>query len=211
MKQIITVLILMLSISQKCYPNPKSNMQEIFEKIYADKIWGEGYLSSGLGGSGGGSTIEGTQDVRDYIIDFLKNHPEVQTFLDVGCGEAVWQMLIPWEELGVKYIGIDVVEKLILINQEKMADRPNVEFIYIDGFTERLPNADICFVKDVLQHWGIPDVLSFVNSIRKDYPYFMTINGKVHLDISKINIGSHQFIRNFTDSNELKELYFINP
>jgi SAM-dependent methyltransferase len=207
----IFIAFIAILFSFRASAEEKTEMQEFFEHIYYAKIWGEGSLSSEIGGSGGGSTIAATRDVREYIVDFLSTHPEVQTFLDVGCGEAIWQMLIPWEEYGVKYIGLDVVEPLIKINQEKWAHRPGVEFIFADGFTKPLPQADVCFIKDVLQHWNDKQIRSFVQKIRNDYHYLMVINGKDLFDITRLQLEPYAFGKKFTDSPEIKHLYFIFP
>jgi hypothetical protein len=202
--------ILFIAITLSSYIFPET-MEERFKEIYYKQTWGPGYLSTEFGGSGGGSTVEGTNDIRQYLTELLYSKPDVRTFLDVGCGEAIWQMMIPWETLGIKYIGVDVFQPIIEINQRIWKDSPNVTFNHVDGYIDPLPKADVCFIKDVLQHWDLSEIQHFIQKIRDDYKYIFIMNGKYLLNIETANLAPYQFIKEFSDSGEVKFLYLILP
>lgn len=192
-----------------------SDMEKEFTKIYKEKVWGNSLLKQNFGGSGGGSTIHGTNDLRIFLIQFLKDHREIKTFLDVGCGEGVWQELIPWEELDVHYIGIDVVKELIEEQLKRSAHRTHMRFMFGEIIHDHLPSADLCFAKDVLQHWSLEHQIEFTERTQNQYPYLLVMNGYTStnhvFEPKQLPNSTAQCLGDFTDSEELKKLFLIKP
>jgi hypothetical protein len=111
------------------------------------------------------------------------------TFVDLGCGDfRVGEKLL---SLCSEYIGVDVVRKLILRNQEKFGNA-TTSFVHLDIINDKLPNGDVCFVRQVFQHLSnsqISSVLGKLNTykwvfITEHYP---TDNDAITPNIDKIH------------------------
>jgi hypothetical protein len=86
--------------------------QEGFSEIYAGKIWG-----SAESGSGPGSEVAYTQNLRDWLVRTLPSM-KVRTFVDAPCGDFNWmQLVLP--QVDVDHHGFDIVEPVIDSNRSK--------------------------------------------------------------------------------------------
>ena len=94
--------------------------QHVFERCYSQRLWG-----SAESGSGCGSEIAATDDLRSYLPD-LVGRLGVKLVLDAPCGDWNWMRLVDFGE--VEYIGADIVPSVIDDNQSRYA-RPGVRFI----------------------------------------------------------------------------------
>lgn len=83
---------------------------------------------------------------------------------DVGCGDFVCGPLIYDTNNGVTVHGYDAYAAVIHANKTRF---PQHKFTHIDVFVDRaqIEGADLCILKDVLQHWLIPDIYTFLNDI----------------------------------------------
>jgi predicted TPR repeat methyltransferase len=133
--------------------------KEIFSEIYAKNIWG---------GSGGGSTPENTVEYRKLLQKLLKDLG-IRSVVDYGCGDWSFSRLIDWS--GVWYVGIDVVESVIESNRKKYG-KPTINFHY-PTYRNR---ADMMILKDVLQHWGNSDIVTFLANNKDRYKYILIVN-----------------------------------
>ena len=138
-------------------------MREAFERIYEKNLWG--------GGSGAGSSPENTEGYRAFLKSFLKEN-SIQSVVDLGCGDWQFSRYIDWSE--ISYTGIDVAESLVLENKRKYGSE-NIDFISLDITKSVLPSADLILIKDVFQHWGNSEILSFIPKI-KAYKYALITN-----------------------------------
>jgi SAM-dependent methyltransferase len=69
---------------------------------------------------------------------------------DLGCGDfSVGKRIV--EATGVRYIGIDVVPEIIE-HHRKTVQNPLVSFHCADITSDPLPPADLCLIRQVLQH-----------------------------------------------------------
>jgi len=109
--------------------------KEIFTKIYADKVWGDG--------SGGGSTLQNTVEYRELLQKFLKDY-KIKSVVDYGCGVWMFSQLIDWKN--IRYQGIDCVESVIIENK-RLHEVDNISFSTPVG----MRIADLMILKDVLQ------------------------------------------------------------
>lgn len=126
--------------------------KSIFTKIYQSCGW------NGVG-SGPGSQIGSTTLYRQLLERILHGNG-IRRVVDLGCGDWQFSRLIDWT--GVKYLGIDIVPKLIALNKANHS-KNNVCFECGDIRTLSLPDADIYIIKDVLQHWPNSDIISFLS------------------------------------------------
>lgn len=143
--------------------------EEAFTEIYDLGIWGRN--EKGEGTSGGGSSPQATELYRSFIERFI-DHYNIQSVVDVGCGDWSFSQLINWEN--VNYMGYDVVKYLVEKNREKFT-QSNIHFFHGDATTTDLPPADLLICKDVLQHLSNEDILSFIVQLPK-FKYCLITN-----------------------------------
>lgn len=114
-------------------------LASVFEQIYRDGLWANG--------SGTGSDPTNTERYRVFVERFIVQN-NVETVVDLGCGDWRSSRLIDWSRVG--YLGVDVVESVIVRNQQRY-QAANIRFAQLNDEDE-LPRADLLIVKDVLQH-----------------------------------------------------------
>lgn len=156
-------------------------MEEIFTKIYNRRIWGKHKNNNNneyKGCSGSGSSIK--NNINDYI-PFLKNfitENNIKSIVDLGCGDFLCGNLI-YNDLNINYTGYDAYKKII--NYHSKTYLPSkYSFIHLDFFSnkENIINSDLCILKDVLQHWNLDSIYSFLDYIilHKKFKYILLIN-----------------------------------
>lgn len=136
-------------------------VEEIFSAIYRERKWGT--KSDRDYSSGTGSRFESV--VLPYVNavrGFLQSLPSPPSVIDLGCGDFdVGQRLRPY--CG-RYIACDVVPFLIQRNNDKFAGS-NVDFRCIDIIEDDLPDGDIVFLRQVLQHLNNAQILKVVHKL----------------------------------------------
>lgn len=147
---------------------------KIFSNIYKYNLWGFG--------SGTGSLKFNNQKYIDFMNDFLKNHTDVSSIIDLGCGD--WQLHKHINLNNQQYLGIDIVEKVIEVNKKKYG-KPKINFLCKNFLEDKIPNADLIIVKDVLQHLSDDNIKAFLNNIKNvKYKYLLITN-----DVSRFNLN----------------------
>jgi len=137
---------------------------EIFSDIIRSEKWGKGQ------GSGGGSSIEITKGYREFLQKFLKDK-NIKTCLDFGCGDWQFSKLINWS--GIKYLGLDCVQKIVEENNELYSE-DNIKFQYQSDNILLHNNYDLLIVKDVLIHWSNSEINEFLKLVRElDFKYIL--------------------------------------
>jgi len=120
--------------------------RETFQRIYRTKTWGndgEQFYS------GAGSRGPVAEQYCASVIKFIQEH-KVRSVVDLGCGDFYVGRRIQ-EATGVSYIGIDVVPELIEHHKDTV-HHPLISFQCADITSDRLPPADLCLIRQVLQH-----------------------------------------------------------
>jgi hypothetical protein len=139
------------------YQNKIANktVEEVFEYIYQEKIWGKKESISG-----GGSSYQHTQTILTALPKLLKQY-KIKTILDLPCGDFNWMQHIDLE--GITYIGGDIVKALIDSNTVKH-ERKNIHFQQLNIIKDPLPAADLLICRDCLVHLSIEQIkLSLTN------------------------------------------------
>jgi hypothetical protein len=138
-------------------------MEKYFTDIYENKIWGDNKNDQYNGSSGGGSDIE----FNEYTyVPFLKKYiinNNIKKIVDLGCGDFKCGNLI-YDDLDILYTGYDTYKKIIDYNL-KQHSLPKYSFIHLDFFNkkETIINGDLCILKDVIQHWKIDEIYTFLD------------------------------------------------
>lgn len=94
------------------------------------------------------------------------------TFVDLGCGDfQVGLKLLP---LCSHFTGVDIVKPLIDNLSKEFFQLGNVNFIHMDLINEELPDADVCFLRQVLQHLSNEQILKILQKLNKYRYVFLT-------------------------------------
>jgi FkbM family methyltransferase len=132
------------------------SMEDVFSwSFFGNTNW-ESY-------SGPGSSLDSTVAVRAELPTLIRGLG-TKTFLDIPCGDLNWMKEV---ELGVeKYIGADVIRKLIEINNQRFGNETRT-FLALDITKDELPEVDLVFCRDCLVHFSYEDILRAIASIKK--------------------------------------------
>lgn len=163
-------------------------MENIFTNIYDKKIWGNG--------SGSGSNV--SKDTLKYIqiLESIINNSEynIKTICDIGCGDWEFSQFINFGDK--EYLGIDCVNYIIKINQDKY-EKENIKFEHKIVNDDYIPKGfDLIIIKDVIQHWTDEDILKYLNEILINNKFIFCTNGykfmrdKTKNDLKKRDINN---------------------
>jgi SAM-dependent methyltransferase len=150
--------------------NRNRTAEEVFTEIYEKNRWGG---AQGEFFSGDGTVDE--QVVSAYIAMVAREASREKfiglRFVDLGCGDFhIGRQVLP---LCSAYVGVDVVEPLIRRNQEKYGNAAT-HFVHLDIVNDELPDGDVCFVRQVLQHLSNRQIASVLRKLRKYRRVFIT-------------------------------------
>jgi len=168
--------------------NLRRSIEDVFTEIYKENKWGG---EKGTFYSGAGTADE--KIVSAYISMISKQASILdfkgERFIDLGVGDfTVGKQMLP---LCSSYIGVDVVKPLILRNQEEFASS-STKFIHLDATEDELPEGDICFIRQVLQHLSNEQITSVLGKLKK-YKYvfitehYPTDNNSIKANIDKVH------------------------
>ena len=171
--------------------------EQVFTEIYENSKWGgaRGEFCSGPG------TVD-EQVVAAYVAmvfeEALREQFQNLTFVDLGCGDfRVGSQLRP---LSSRYIGADIVEPLVRHNQKTYGDTVT-EFVHVNIVDDALPDGDVCFVRQVLQHLANSQVASVLEKLKKYRWVFITEhyptdNSRIRPNLDKVHGGDVRIYKN---------------
>jgi hypothetical protein len=153
-------------------------MEKAFTNIYINKIWGNNGVRQYDGSSGHGSVISFN---KDTYVPFLKKFitdNNIKNVTDLGCGDFKCGKII-YHDLNVIYTGYDVYEKIVVFNSNFFS-LPKYSFRYLDfcNNKESIATGELCILKDVLQHWSLDNIYSFLDYLveHKIFKYILICN-----------------------------------
>jgi hypothetical protein len=154
-------------------------MEEVFTNIYEQCHWGNNNHSEYSGSSGMGSEIQNNEHTYVPFLKKFITDKNIKTVVDLGCGDFVCGKLI-YDDLDVSYTGYDTYKKIIDYNTKQFEPFPKYSFIHLDfcNNKENIINADLCILKDVIMHWPIDSIYSFLDYIveNKKFKYILICN-----------------------------------
>lgn len=155
-----------------------SNIEEVFTNYFNTNYWGSSESISGRG-----SEIDKTKFVRKIIDEVISDY-EIQTFLDIPCGDFNW--IKDTDIKSINYIGGDIVENLVHENNRKFRNK-NISFSKLDITKDILPKVDLIFVRDCLVHLSYDNIFKALQNIKRSgSTYLLTttfIGREVNCDI----------------------------
>jgi len=153
-------------------------MEQIFTHVYENKIWGDNQNSDYSGSSGGGSDTNYNKDTYIPIFKKIILDKKITSVVDLGCGDFRCGKLL-YEDMDVTYTGYDTYQKVVEYNAKQFPS-PKYSFHHLDFYTykEKLEHADLCILKDVLQHWSLEYIYTFLDYIvqHKMFKYVLICN-----------------------------------
>jgi hypothetical protein len=145
----------------------KKNIQDIFTSIYENNTW-----ISSESRSGPGSEEAYTKDLRLWFLDTIPKY-NIKSMVDAPCGDFNWMKLV-LPKLNIDYIGLDIVESLIISNNQRYM-KDNVKFLVCDICADYIPDCDLLMVRDCLFHLSFDDTDKFLKNISKvKFKYLLT-------------------------------------
>jgi hypothetical protein len=153
-------------------------MERTFTMIYENKIWGDNKNTNYNGSSGDGSRINYNENTYIPFIKKFINDNNIKTIVDLGCGDFVCGPLI-YNDLDILYTGYDVYNKVI---ENNSTNNPSskYEFTHLDFYNnkEQIKSAELCILKDVLQHWSLDKINIFLDYLieSKKFKYILITN-----------------------------------
>jgi SAM-dependent methyltransferase len=144
--------------------------EEVFTDIYTKNRWGgpPGSFCSGSGSHEASIVSPYIARIRSEL-DLLGGAS--LTVVDLGCGDfSVGRQLA--SACG-HYVGVDIVKPLIEYNL-KTYGTPQITFRHANMITDELPDADVCIVRQVLQHLSNAEILAVLPKLFKYRWCFIT-------------------------------------
>jgi 2-polyprenyl-3-methyl-5-hydroxy-6-metoxy-1,4-benzoquinol methylase len=161
------------------------NLKELFTNTYVNNTWTQDGSVSGLG-----SSLAYTENIRKLLVDIIKQNG-IKTIWDCSCGDWNWMKEIK-DELP-NYIGNDIVDKLIEINNQTYGS-DTIQFQCGD-MLEELKNLesmsiDLIICRHTLEHlpsdYAI-DVVKEIHRVSKHAIITSTPNGNSEIDANGEN------------------------
>lgn len=136
-----------------------SQAKAAFTHIYNNNLW-----MSSESVSGTGSTLAETVKLRERLPQLL-NELKVKVFLDAPCGDFNWMKHVSFPENIEQYIGIDIVEDLILKNNNKYKS-DKISFFNKDILIDEVPKADLIMSRDCLVHLPFAQIFTALKNFK---------------------------------------------
>jgi hypothetical protein len=146
-------LLLQMKLKQQDFLLRGKSTQQVFTKIYEKKMWGcygKDYFSGH-----GSRRSELIEPYIQSVSRFLDSFDTPLRAVDLGCGDFfVGQHLCRKTS---HYLGCDIVSGLIDRNRARYSNS-KTEFRQLNIIEDPLPEADVAFLRQVLQHLSNKDI-----------------------------------------------------
>lgn len=128
--------------------NEDRTPEEVFTAIYQSNAWGgvpgEFYSGSGTADAHIASAYLTAISALAQRETFMGSR-----FVDLGCGDfQIGRQLLA---LCGSYVGVDIVGPLVQRNNDLYGDA-RTRFVHLNIIDDELPDGEVCFVRQVLQH-----------------------------------------------------------
>jgi 2-polyprenyl-3-methyl-5-hydroxy-6-metoxy-1,4-benzoquinol methylase len=146
--------------------NRLKSHKTIFEDIHKNGGW-----RNDESVSGSGSMLRNAKNLVELLPIIFQQY-NIRTVLDIPCGDFNWMKQVRLDE--VKYIGCDIVGKLVENNQRKHSDK-QLSFFVADITEDVLPRVDLILCRDCLVHFSNKDVLKALRNVIKSGSSFLLV------------------------------------
>jgi SAM-dependent methyltransferase len=145
--------------------------EQVFTQIYAQGEWGRSPQASELFYSGTGSHEQTVVNIYvTAVTAFLSTLSHKPSVVDLGCGDfAVGSQI---RHLCSEYTACDIVLPLIQRNRVKFSEL-NVDFKHLDITNSALPQGEVVFLRQVLQHLSNASIQRLISSLQNNFKYIV--------------------------------------
>jgi SAM-dependent methyltransferase len=150
----------------------RMDLKRRFEYIFDTNLWGGEESRSGVG-----SALLETQTVRNQLPALLREIG-ARSVLDVPCGDFRWLSEV---ELGVPYIGADIVKRLVRANTDAFGS-PDRRFVCLDLTRDALPEADVVLCRDCLVHLSYANIRRALENVKRSGAPFLLMTNFLSLE-----------------------------
>lgn len=152
-KKIIYLTLCLTGVSCKATP-----IEDAFTDVYRRNFWADNESLSGPG-----SNLKQTETLRKRLATFFDLF-NIQTIIDAACGDFNWMKEIdyPFKQ----YIGIDVVQELIVRNRTLYGDK-TYRFEHKNIIEDDLPKVDLIICRDCFVHLHIEDIKRAIRNFKR--------------------------------------------
>lgn len=172
--------------SFKAVIDHNSSLKQKFSEIYDGNVFG-GKVSR----SGAGSDLVQTAVIRAELPALVKKLG-VRSFMDAPCGDWYWMRST---ELGVEsYIGVDIVEAMIEMNQRHFGNA-KTSFRCLNLVEDSLPPVDLVFSRDCLVHLSFADAEKAIANFKKSGSKYLLTTTFCTRDSNNDLVGKDSFWR----------------
>jgi hypothetical protein len=143
--------------------NATKTTEQVFTEIYAQKQWGPSSeeFESGAGSADERITTTYVAAIREWL---RRIGSEEMAIVDLGCGDfRIGRQLV---DFCACYVGVDIVKPLIEHHARVFASA-KVRFLHRNILEDSLPDGDICFLRQVLQHLSNHQILTVLHRVQK--------------------------------------------
>jgi hypothetical protein len=141
------------------------SIEERFNKIYSTNYWADDESRSGAG-----SSLKSTENIRIHLPKIIERF-NIKGLIDAPCGDFNWMPQV-LKNVDVDYIGLDIVEDLIISNRKH--EKNNINFVKLDIRIDKLPVSDLMLCRDCLFHFSYEDIFKFLdNYLISDIKYIL--------------------------------------
>lgn len=125
------------------FVQPGEQVTEVFDRIYANNIWG-----SAESGSGSGSEVGTTATYRELLIDLLRRR-EISSLFDASCGDLNWMPMVLEQLPLLRYVGGDVSSEAVARASAKC---PRLDIRQFDLRCDPFPKVQLWHCRHTLFH-----------------------------------------------------------
>lgn len=147
-------------------------IEKYFTSIYEKNTW-----SGKESRSGTGSDLINTAVMRPLLVDLI-NSLNVESMLDLPCGDFNWMKEIIGELQIKEYLGGDIIPVMLKENELKYSGMPIVaapRFAYLNMIEDVPPKVDLIFCRDGLVHLSFKNVIKALkNFVASGSTYLIT-------------------------------------
>ena len=138
--------------------------EEVFTEIYKKGYWGKNNVESAYF-SGTGTHDVNTLKYIDTLCDFIQKH-NIKSAFEIGCGDfSIMKKVL--QNVKVDYTGADIVRSLVAHLQQTYKNE-KTNFFHLDAIrSENYPDADLCVIRQVLQHLTNAQISQILQKTKK--------------------------------------------
>ncbi len=139
----------------------RMDRKQAFSAIYQEACWGQN--SDNPFCSGHGSADAFAASYNDIVTSYILTE-EIRSVVDLGCGDfRIGRRLCI---LPIEYCGVDIVSELVTYNSRQYGNE-RITFKCLDIVEDQLPTAELCLIRQVLQHLSNIEIASVLKKLGK--------------------------------------------